>query len=595
VFDSSTLVEPKWSSVVERALTEVLGEVAGEGAAAPEFVIDVIDHPTRDAWLRTQIMNRPLRPGSIGEGTLACLLEEGAGHLQRAEAADRRIARESAIRARELADFARVRPSSLMDRAEGETGAASAQSRATRPKALVSVSEWAADEVAVALRLSTSAATALLIDSLVLVEQLPRTLSMLEEGRIGWAQAQVLTELLAPVSDDKRAEAEARVLARAEGRTREQLRAATRRIVARIDATAAAKRLINAIRERQVSVLPGEDGMASLYAALPAPVARACYDALERYADECAEEGDGRTKAQRMADCLADLILCPGEHGLPPVQAQLTVVVAVDTLLGGDEPGEVDGDVVPAPLVRELAYTLGLLPRPADDHPEPAQYRPAPTEDEARDLAGAENEADAPTAGRADRWAQERRALGALLDTGRVGGTALVHRPHIAVVDRLAGTLLALTDSGAIRRGEKLRPPPDSPGYRPREQLDRFVRLRDQRCRFPGCRAQARRCDLDHTRPWPSGRTAHGNLCCLCEHHHRLSHQAPGWRLSPTGDGGLSWRTPGGERIRTYPPPFGVGESAAAATGAAARRTPGHENGRAPTAITEGAADDPPF
>ena len=50
-----------------------------------------------------------------------------------------------------------------------------------------------------------------------------------------------------------------------------------------------------------------------------------------------------------MADCLADLVLRPGETGLPPVQAQLTVTAPAATLAGWDEPGEVDGEPCPRP------------------------------------------------------------------------------------------------------------------------------------------------------------------------------------------------------------------------------------------------------
>ena len=50
------------------------------------------------------------------------------------------------------------------------------------------------------------------------------------------------------------------------------------------------------------------------------------------------------------------------------MQVVLTLVAGVDTVTGqgagADEPGEVDGDLVPAALVRELAHTLGLLARP---------------------------------------------------------------------------------------------------------------------------------------------------------------------------------------------------------------------------------------
>jgi hypothetical protein len=92
--------------------------------------------------------------------------------------------------------------------------------------------------------------------------------------------------------------------------------------------------------------------MSTLASVLPAPVARAVEDALRQYAEAAATDGDDRTVAQRMADCLVDLVLRPGEHGLAPVQARLTVVAAVETLLGSDEPGEVNGDLVPADVVR---------------------------------------------------------------------------------------------------------------------------------------------------------------------------------------------------------------------------------------------------
>jgi hypothetical protein len=57
--------------------------------------------------------------------------------------------------------------------------------------------------------------------------------------------------------------------------------------------------------------------------------------------------------------------------------------------------------------------------------------------------------------------------------------------------------------------------------------------------------------------PWPAGTTSADNLSCLCRHHHRLSHQAPGWTMRRLLDGGLEWTTPGGDRITTHPPRYG--------------------------------------
>jgi hypothetical protein len=336
------------------------------------------------------------------------------------------------------------------------------------------------------------------------------------------------------------------------------------------------------------------------------PLARACHQALAAYAKACEfdEEGnrDPRTQQQRMADCLADLILRP-HADRPAVRIALTLIAGVDTLTGhgpgADEPGEVDGDLVPAPLVRELAYTLGLLPRPApepDPAPDPAladshhagddgmdaeapaaARRPAtlqqgcePAADlaalRAAELAAAEELmtacAAADTAPGSTGARAARAALTRLLDTRRLLDTALAERPRIAVTDRLSGTLLALTDSSELRAaataGRGLGPPPGTAAYRPTDPLHRFVELRDRRCRFPGCRVLARCCDLDHQIPHPHGPTAHDNLACLCEHHHRLSHQAPGWRLHRDADGGLVWTLPSGRTLTTHPPAFGT-------------------------------------
>jgi len=86
--------------------------------------------------------------------------------------------------------------------------------------------------------------------------------------------------------------------------------------------------------------------------------------------------------------------------------------------------------------------------------------------------------------------------------------------------------------------------------------LDRYVRLRDRRCRFPGCRRPAARGELDHRIAWPDGPTDATNLAGLCTSDHRAKHQAPGFRFDLTADGALAVTTPSGITATTEPPPF---------------------------------------
>jgi hypothetical protein len=361
------------------------------------------------------------------------------------------------------------------------------------------------------------------------------------------------------------------------------LKVAARRAVLRADAAAAAQqlaaqRLAAAIRDRSVRMFSGEDGMGSLTATWALPVTAACRRALEAYAEDCRTPDDERTKDQRMADCLADLILRPGING--PVQIGLTMVAGVDTLAGGDAPGEVDGRPVSAVEVRELAYALDLLPRPDDTDKTANQVASEPAAEPDTGARVAEPAPEIPTGDRSLSLDEAATAgIGDLLDLRTVAGTALAYLPQIAVVDEISGQLLALTDATGIRHaatcghptcrtgkrpcphpphGPGLGPPPAGPGYSPSDPLARFVRARDRRCRFPGCRAAAIRCDAHHTTRWPDGPTSATNLCTLCRHHHRLIHQAPGWTLTALPDDGLQWTTPGGDTLITHPPRYGT-------------------------------------
>jgi hypothetical protein len=74
--------------------------------------------------------------------------------------------------------------------------------------------------------------------------------------------------------------------------------------------------------------------------------------------------------------------------------------------------------------------------------------------------------------------------------------------------------------------------------------------VRDEHCRFPGCRIPTRRCDIDHTiAAEHDGPTELTNLAHLCRRHHTLKHHSA-WRVRQTPDGVLHWTSPTG---RSYP------------------------------------------
>ncbi len=69
-------------------------------------------------------------------------------------------------------------------------------------------------------------------------------------------------------------------------------------------------------------------------------------------------------------------------------------------------------------------------------------------------------------------------------------------------------------------------------------------------CSHPGCQIAARRCDVDHARPWfpvhrdrPAGRTDVDQLAPVCRHHNHRK-EADGWRVEQDADGTRRWHHP---------------------------------------------------
>ena len=321
------------------------------------------------------------------------------GPLGVVQAEDREIARRTAVQARALAEFAASRPASA-DRAQGEPGAMSAERWAARPEVLRAVSEWAVPELVVALSISEGAAQTRLVRALTLVTRLPGTLAALEAGALHVGHVGPLLDLVAPIEDDAvRAEVEAGLLRWAAGRvtTPGQLRDKARREVARRDARAAARRFEKKLRERGVHLSPeSPDGLAAVTVLLTEPEAQVLYRALGEFADQIPDDpADSRTRQQKMADCLMDLVMRPDGVDLVQVRVLLTVVASIGTLAGGDEVGEIGGRVVPPEMIRELVRLFGPQAEPEPElmpEPEPGRRTTLPSEEDELEEWWAETE-----------------------------------------------------------------------------------------------------------------------------------------------------------------------------------------------------------
>ncbi|MDQ4138043.1 MAG: HNH endonuclease [Actinomycetota bacterium] len=91
--------------------------------------------------------------------------------------------------------------------------------------------------------------------------------------------------------------------------------------------------------------------------------------------------------------------------------------------------------------------------------------------------------------------------------------------------------------------------------YKPPKALRRWLQIRDETCRHPGCGRRATDCELDHTleRVADNGPTAFDNLAHVCINHHKLK-TVTGWTYRHLDRfGTLEWTSPLGEKYIDEP------------------------------------------
>ena len=371
--------------------------------------------------------------------------------------------------------------------------------------------------VAGTLTVGQGAATSRLEQARHLVVQLPETWRALDEGWLRVHVARVLVEETSGRSPALCSAVEAEVFPWAQDRTAGEVRRRVRRVLLRLEEQAEAeRRRRQAVADRAVSSTPLPDGMAGVWATMPAAGERLFSADLRQLAERVRQPGDQRTAAQRESDVLASL---PGL-----VLAGLTggLGQAVQEVLAahGFRPGGRRTELA-AVLLVPAATALGRSEEPA----ELVGHGPV-------------------TAAHARELLTQSTVRSARVDA-RTGRVLSVDQGVLRPGGDLAGVQAWLR--ARISDHHAAEPAPAAPGYRATAALRRFLQLRDQRCVGIGCSRPATHCDVEHRVPWPHGPTDAENTALVSRRCHRA--KQAGWSYRRTRDGTTWWTSPGG---RTY-------------------------------------------
>ena len=405
-------------------------------------------------------------------------------------------------------------------------------------------------------------------------------------GLLDEAKTALVLSRLKGVAHEVAREVQERVLPRAPQRTRPQLARDIDRVLAALDPEGAGARRRRNVAQRHVGrPSPRGEGVARMSLLLPTADAFLLDATLDAVAASARASGQERTLGQLRADALVGLCLHAlrssqhAAHRLGPGRAGEAVdpAVGVPAPAGGDGPADPPGPIGPP----GPAHPAGGAARGAAPDAERRRLLPdgVPLEgllSSLSDLVGSSSPWWTPSGTGPiplppgltvrvdvtvpldqllpDAAAPPARGAGARPpSSGPPDAPVLTAGGRSAPVPALLARALAaggtwrriVTDplSGAVLDVGRTR-------YRPPAALADLVRARDRSCAHPGCEIPARRCDIDHLRPWArGGTTSLDNLTVLCQAHHRLKH-TPGWSLVRLDDGALQWRTPSGARYR---------------------------------------------
>jgi hypothetical protein len=406
-----------------------------------------------------------------------------------------------------------------------------------------------AADIAAALRVSDRTVQRQIGDADRMVTCFPETVRALRAGRISLTHARVIADAGERITEPElRADYEASVLPYAEAESASRLRPVAKRRAQWFLNETTHQRHTSAAASRALQLHDLDDGMAMLQLTGPAVIVHGIYDRVSRMARDVT---DADTLAQRDAKTAA----AHAERAAKAAEREARAIQrAAGTTATDDEAAaarhRADTAWEHAATLRTRADALSAAHRTMD------QLR--------ADLIADMILTTDPTAHTGTR------------DTGlrAIHATVNITVPVLTLLDSPLDDpfdTAALTGHGPIDADTARHLTAGAPAWNrilthpitgsvlgvdrhdPTAAMRRHLNIRDQHCRFPGCRQPTARTDIDHTVDWAEGGpTTIGNLAHLCRRHHTLKHHTP-WTVEQHPGGILHWTSPTGHHYPSHP------------------------------------------
>ena len=228
-----------------------------------------------------------------------------------------------------------------------------------------SAASFAADEVAVELRVSTRSIQNRIHAARTARDDLPTVWAAHCSGRIdGWRLSLIVSAAYRLQLPESLPSLDAKVVSYAVSHTPSQLKAWLRRFVARVEPEQMVERRKHDLENRSVYFDHDDSGVSWLHAMMSGEDAALLDRELTLAAKASGEGDDTRTLPQARADVLVDRLLGREGDGAGRGRFHIGITIPLTSFLGlGHEPGVAVDDTfaLPAELVREIASQPGTL------------------------------------------------------------------------------------------------------------------------------------------------------------------------------------------------------------------------------------------